>query len=90
MTIEDRIDRQKDAVSRAKDKYDQEMEKLDKLISKRNEESRRKIMKAFDESGKSIKEVLEFLGYDEAGDEQPVRRRRRGRKAKVNIEKDFE
>lgn len=40
MTIEDRIDKQKDTVSRAKDKYDQEMEKLDRLISKRNEGKR--------------------------------------------------
>jgi len=89
ITIEDRIEKQKDTVYRAKDKYERELEKLDKLISKRNEENRKKIMTAFDKSGRTVEEVLSFLGYDDTSEEQTTRKRRRGRRVKVNLEDDF-
>lgn len=82
-TIDDQVKKQQEAVFKAKDRYDREVEKLDKLISKQKEDNRRLMLKAFDQSGKTVGEVLNFLGYDENA---PVKKT--GRRGRHRIKND--
>ncbi|SCY18536.1 hypothetical protein [Butyrivibrio sp. INlla14] len=87
--IEDQIKKQQDAVFKLKDRYENEVEKLNSLIKKQKDENRKKILKAFDKSGKTVEEVLAFLGYDEESDSVPVKRTRR-RRIKKDQDQDEE
>jgi hypothetical protein len=69
-TIDEKIENQKDLVSKAKDRYERELEKLNTLMKKRNELQSRELMEAFAGSDKSFEEVMRFLtGKDDADDE---------------------
>lgn len=61
ITIDEKIERQKEAVSRAKDKYDTSIEELNKLMQKRDELRRKELMDAFMKSDKTYDEIMEFL-----------------------------
>ena len=65
ITIDEKIELQKSAVSKAKDKYDKELEELNKLMQKREELRRKELMDAFIKSSKTYDEIMTFLAGDE-------------------------
>ena len=70
--IEEKIETQKEVVSKAKDKYEAELDKLEKLMKKRDELRSKELMEAFANSERSFEEVLRFLAGKEVCDEQAV------------------
>lgn len=67
--IEEKIESQKEAVSKAKDRYENELDKLEKLMQKRDELRSKELMEAFARSERSFEEVLRFLSGNEVDDE---------------------
>ena len=63
--IEEKIEAQKELVSKAKDRYEAEMDKLEKLMRLRSKE----LMEAFTNSERSFEEVMRFLSGNEVDDE---------------------
>ena len=63
--IEEKIETQKEVVSRAKDRYEAELEKLEKLMRKRDELRSKELMEAFANSERSFEEVMRFLTTSE-------------------------
>ena len=61
ISIEDKINQQKEVVSKAKDRYDAAVEELEKLMKKRDELRNKKLLDAFASSDKSFDEIMEFL-----------------------------
>ena len=70
--IEEKIESQKEVVSKAKDRYENEVDKLEKLMQKRDELRRKELMESFARSERSFEEVMRFLSGNEVDDEQPV------------------
>ena len=64
ISIEEKIEAQKELVSKAKDRYEAELDKLEKLMRKRDE-----LMEAFTNSERSFEEVMRFLSGNEVDDE---------------------
>ena len=67
--IEEKIETQKEVVSKAKDTYEAELDKLEKLMKKRDELRSKELMEAFANSERSFEEVLRFLAGKEVCDE---------------------
>ena len=67
--IEEKIETQKELVSRAKDRYEAELDKLEKLMRKRDELQSKELMEAFANSERSFEEVMRFLSGNEVDDE---------------------
>ena len=65
ITIEEKIETQKELVSRAKDRYEAELDKLEKLMRKRDELRSKELMEAFANSERSFEEVMRFLTTSE-------------------------
>ena len=63
-SLDDRIKKQEEAVFKAKDRYEAELKELDKLITKRRELESKELVKAFEKSKKSLREILEFMNDD--------------------------
>jgi hypothetical protein len=63
-SLDDRIKKQEEAVFKAKDRYEAELKELDKLITKRRELESKELVKAFEKSKKSLKEIIEFMNGD--------------------------
>ena len=63
--IEEKIETQKEVVSRAKDRYEAELDKLEKLMRKRDELRSKELMEAFANSERSFEEVMRFLTTSE-------------------------
>ena len=63
--IEEKIETQKELVSRAKDRYEAELDKLEKLMRKRDEPRSKELMEAFANSERSFEEVMRFLTTSE-------------------------
>ena len=61
ISIEDKINQQKEAVSKAKDRYDAAVAEIEKLIKKRDEIRNKELLDAFASSDKSYDEIMEFL-----------------------------
>lgn len=61
ISIEDKINQQKEAVSKAKDRYDAAVAELEKLMKKRDEIRNKELLDAFASSDKSYDEIMEFL-----------------------------
>ena len=68
ISLEDKIKKQEEAVFKAKDKYEAELKELDRLLTKRREFESKELVKAFEKSKRSLKEILEFMNGNE-GDE---------------------
>ena len=68
ISLEDKIKKQEEAVFKAKDKYEAELKELDRLLTKRRELESKELVKAFEKSKRSLKEILEFMNGNE-GDE---------------------
>lgn len=67
--IEEKIETQKELVSKAKDKYEAELDKHEKLMRKRDELRSKEMMEAFANSERSFEEVRRFLSGKEVDDE---------------------
>lgn len=63
--IEEKIEAQKELVSKAKDRYEAELDKLEKLMRKRDELRSKELMEAFANSERSFEEVMRFLTTSE-------------------------
>ena len=67
--IEEKIESQKEVVSKAKDRYENELDKLEKLVQKRDELRSKELMEAFARGARSFEEVMRFLSGNEVDDE---------------------
>lgn len=67
--IEEKIEIQKEQVSKTKDRYEAELAKLEKLMRKRDELRSKELMDAFTNSERSFEEVMGFLAGKEENDE---------------------
>lgn len=67
--IEEKIESQKEVVSKAKDRYENELDKLEKLVQKRDELRSKELMEAFAGGERSFEEVMRFLSGNEVDDE---------------------
>ena len=61
ISIEEKIQQQKEVVSKAKDKYEAAVEELEKLMKKRDEIRSKELLDAFATSNKSFDEIMRFL-----------------------------
>lgn len=61
VSIDIKIERQKQAVSAAKEKYETALEELNQLMKKRKELQSKELLKAFENSDKSLEEVVAFM-----------------------------
>lgn len=60
-TIDERIEKQKEVVSRIKERYDAELQTLEELMQKRDELRNKELLKAIEASGRSFEEIMKFL-----------------------------
>ena len=69
ISIDEKIEKQKEVVFALKDKYDAAVAELDKLLQKRKEIQKKELMSAIENSGKSYEEIIAFLNEmpDEEG-----------------------
>lgn len=70
ITIEEKIERQKQVVSKHKARYEAELEKLDALMAIRDAELDKELLAAFHKSGMSHQEVINLLSKGSADDEE--------------------
>ena len=61
VSIDEKIQAQKEVVSKAKDKYEAALDELARLMKKRNELRNKEILDAFSASNKSYEEIMSFL-----------------------------
>lgn len=61
VSIDEKIERQKEIFFQLKDKYDAAVKELDTLQQKRNELKNKELLKAIESSNKSYDEILAFL-----------------------------
>lgn len=59
--IDEKIERQKEIVEKTKKKYDEAVNELERLIASRDDIYKEEILKAYEKSGRSYKEVISFL-----------------------------
>lgn len=68
ISIDDRIEQQKRAVSKAKDRYEVELEQLNQLMKKRDELRNKELLQAIEHSNRSFEEIMDFLSTDDFQD----------------------
>ena len=61
ISIDEKINQQKQVVFQAKDKYDAAVAELEKLMKKRDEVRQKELLNAFAARNKSFEEVMSFL-----------------------------
>ena len=61
MSIDEKIDQQKEVVLKIKEKYDATVAELEKLMRKRDEIRNKKLLQAIADSDKSYEEIMAFL-----------------------------
>ena len=61
ISIDEKINQQRQVVFHAKDKYDAAVAELEKLMKKRDEVRQKELLNAFATSNKSFEEVMSFL-----------------------------
>lgn len=66
ISIDEKIARQKEVVSAMKDKYDLALNELNALMKKKRELQGKELLNAFENSSRSLDEILTFLNenYD--------------------------
>ena len=64
MSIDEKIDQQKEVVLKIKEKYDAAVAELEKLMRKRDEIRNKKLLQAIADSDKSYEEIMQFLGTE--------------------------
>lgn len=60
-SLDERIEEQKDIVSKAKERYETEVNKLEQMMQKRDEQKKKELLKVVEESDKSIDEIIELI-----------------------------
>ena len=68
ITIEEKIERQKQIVSKHKARYEAELEKLDALMAIRDAELDKELLAAFHKSGLSHQAVIDLMSKSKAED----------------------
>lgn len=66
INIDDKIEQQKQVVSKAKDRYEAELEQLNQLMKKRDELRNKELLQAIEQSNRSFEEIMDFLGTDDS------------------------
>ena len=61
MSIDEKIDQQKEVVLKIKEKYDAAVAELEKLMRKRDEIRNKELLQAISDSDKSYEEIMRFL-----------------------------
>ena len=61
ISLDEQIKRQEEIVLKIKEKYDSEMVRLKDLHAKRNEEKKKELLKAVENSKKSYEEIMAFI-----------------------------
>ena len=61
ISIDEKIERAQDDVTRAKKKYDAAVEALEKLMTRKREIQQKELMAAISNNSKSYDEILRFL-----------------------------
>ena len=61
ITIDDRIEKQKEVVLKAKNRYDSAVEELNKLMTRRDELRSKELMKAISKSDRSYDDILAYI-----------------------------
>ena len=68
LSIDDKIEQQKLAVSKAKDRYEAELEELNQLMKKRDELRNKELLQAIEHSKRSFEEIMDFFSTDHSQD----------------------
>ena len=68
LSIDDMIEQQKLAVSKAKDRYEAELEELNQLMKKRDELRNKELLQAIEQIKRSFEEIMDFLSTDDSQD----------------------
>lgn len=63
-SLDERIEEQKQVVSKAREHYEAEVNKLKQLMNKRDELQKKELMKAVEDSSRSFEEIMQFLQDD--------------------------
>lgn len=61
ITIDDRIEKQKEVVLKAKNRYDSAVEGLNKLMTRRDELRSKELIKAISKSDRSYDDILAYI-----------------------------
>lgn len=61
ISIDEKIERAKEEVTKAKAKYDAAVDELEKLMTRKREMQQKELMTAFANSNKSYDEIMRFL-----------------------------
>lgn len=62
ISVDEKIKKQKEVVATAKDKYEAALNELNLLIKKKQDLQGKELLNAFVNSGKSLDEILAFMG----------------------------
>lgn len=68
LSIDDKIEQQKLAVSKAKDRYEAGLEEFNQLMKKRDELRNKELLQAIEQSKRSFEEIMDFLSTDDSQD----------------------
>ena len=68
LSIDDKIEQQKLAVSKAKDRCEAELEELNQLMKKRDELRNKELLQAIEQSKRSFEEIMGFFSTDDSQD----------------------
>lgn len=68
LSIDDKIEQQKLAVSKAKDRYEAELEELNQLMKKQDELRNKELLQAIEQSKRSFEEIMDFFSTDDSQD----------------------
>lgn len=63
-SLDERIEEQKQVVSKAREHYEAEVNKLKQMMNKRDELQKKELMKAVEDSSRSFEEIMQFLQGD--------------------------
>lgn len=63
-SLDERIEEQKQVVSKAREYYEAEVNKLKQMMNKRDELQKKELMKAVEDSSRSFEEIMQFLQGD--------------------------
>ena len=63
-SLDERIEEQKQVVSKAREHYEAEVNKLEQMMNKRDELQKKELMKAVEDSSRSFEEIMQFLQSD--------------------------
>ena len=71
-SLDERIEEQKQVVSKAREHYEAEANKLEQMMNKRDELQKKELMKAVEDSSRSFEEIMQFLQGDASSESSEV------------------